>query len=229
MNDSDLQQSAVDSLMIPMDLGNSVSAVDLLGQAGGFQWPILAVLAVGLVVLMLCLVRLFFDRRAAAGLIGLRLSTATTEDLESALSETDTSLYSRFLDGLLRVHRAGGAFHALGQELKSIATAANANYMRTERLVSYCSSTAGGLGLLGTLVGIYTLFSAGSRDPQVIFAGIAVAVVSTLLGLVVSILLELLETLAHRWASRYVESAESWAAGIRYRLMGLQMEECADH
>lgn len=224
MNDSVLQQTAVDSLFIPLNVDSSVSAVDLLGQAGGFQWPILAVLAVGLVVLMLCLVRLFFDWRAAGDLIGLHVSTATTEDLESALTETDANLYARFLDGLLKVHRAGGAFHALGQELKSIAAAANANYMRTERLVSYCSSTAGGLGLLGTLVGIYTLFSAGSRDPQVIFAGIAVAVVSTLLGLVVSILLELLETLAHRWASRYVESAEAWAARIRYRLMGLATE-----
>ena len=224
MNDSVGQLAAADSLVLPVDLGGRVSALDLLEQAGGFQWPILAVLAAGLVVLMLCLVRLFFDRRASGRLIRLPVDSATRDELEAALTRSDRSLYARFLKGLLVVHRAGGAFHALGQEIKSISAAAHANYQRTERLVAYCSSTAGGLGLLGTLVGIYTLFSAGTRDPQVIFAGIAIAVVSTLLGLVVSILLEFLETLAHRWASRYTESAEAWAARIRYRL-----SECGDH
>ena len=129
------------------------------------------------------------------------------------------SLYARLLKGLLHVHRAGGTFHALGQEVHTVAEAARATYVRTERLVLYCSSTAGGLGLLGTLAGIYALFSTGTRDPQTIFAGIAVAVVSTLLGIVVSLVLELLETVAHRWASRYVETAEEWAGRIRYRLM----------
>ncbi|MDE2833834.1 MAG: MotA/TolQ/ExbB proton channel family protein [Bacteroidota bacterium] len=223
MNDLVGQMAAADSLVLPVDPGGRVSALDLLGQAGGFQWPILATLAVGLVVLMLCLVRLFFDRRASGCLIGMPVDSVTQQQLETALAQSEGSLYARFLKGLLVVHRAGGAFHALGQEIKSISAAAHASYQRTERLVAYCSSTAGGLGLLGTLVGIYTLFSAGTRDPQVIFAGIAVAVASTLLGLVVSILLELLETLAHRWVSRYAESAEAWAIRVRYRL-----SECGD-
>ena len=226
MIEQEAQISALDSLIAPIGIGGDISVVNLLGQAGGFQWPILAVLVVGLVVLMLCLVQLFFDRRSAGHLIRVPVDSASAKELDAALAGTSPSLYARFLDGLLKVYRAGGAFHAMGDEVRSITSAANANYSRTERLVAYCSSTAGGLGLLGTLAGIYTLFSTGTRDPQLIFAGIAVAVVSTLLGIIVSLLLELLETLAHRWASRYVESAEAWAARIRYRLM--EMDECVD-
>ena len=77
--------------------------------------------------------------------------------------------------------------------------------------------------------GIYALFSAGTRDAQTIFAGIAIAVVSTLLGIVVSIVLELLETITHGWASRYVEAAEAWANQVRYSLMAKGNGRCADH
>ena len=229
MNDLAVQQTAADSTVVAWDTGGRISTLELMGQAGGFQWPILAVFVVGLGALMLCLVRLFLDRRAARRLIELPIETATRDQFELALQPIHINLHAQLLHSLLAVDGAGGAYRAMGQEIRSVAAIANADYLRTERLVSYCSSTAGGLGLLGTLVGIYTLFSAGARDPQVIFAGIAVAVVSTLLGLVASLLLELLETLAHRWASRYVELAAVWASRIRLRLMTLHSTPCADH
>ena len=209
--------------------GSGYSLLELFGQAGGFQWPIVATLAAGLVILMHCVVRLYFDRRAAGRLMVLPVGRSGANDFEFMLSSCGDSLYARLLTGLLQMHRAGGAFQALGQEVRIVASAARESYARTERLVTYCSGAAGGLGLLGTLAGIYTLFSAGASDAQTIFAGIAIAVVSTLLGILVSIVLELLETITHGWTSRYVEAAEAWANQVRYSLMAKGEGLCADH
>ncbi|MCY4171554.1 MAG: MotA/TolQ/ExbB proton channel family protein [Bacteroidetes bacterium] len=190
----------------------SFSMVDLLGQAGGFQWPILAVLIAGIAVLMLCLVRLTQDYLSARPLMGLHLESMTYDDLMKIQHGLSESLYTRLLFGMLQLHRNP---EAMGREVSDIASSAHATYQRTQRIVNYCSSTAGGLGLLGTLVGIYALFSTGTRDAQMIFAGIAIAVVSTLLGIVTSILLEFFEAILHGYMSRYIESAQTWAQRVR--------------
>lgn len=202
------------------------SLLELFSQAGGFQWPILAVLVAGLLVLAARFVRLFFDRLAARRLKRMPVDSLHLADLALVLGASGESLYARLLSGMLEVWRAcPGDASALGQEVGSVAGAARATYARTERLVAFLSSSAGGLGLLGTLVGIYVLFSSGSRDAETVFAGIAIAVVSTLLGIVVTIVLELLETAVQGWTSRYIEAAENWAAAVRYRLMALGREE----
>jgi len=190
----------------------SFSMIKLLGQAGGFQWPILAVFIAGIAVLMLCLVRLAQDYFAARPLMRLPIESMSYADLIQIQRGISESLYTRLLSGLLQLHHSP---EAMGQEVSDIASSARATYHRTQRMVNYCSSTAGGLGLLGTLVGIYALFSTGTRDAQMIFAGIAIAVVSTLLGIVTSILLEFFEAVMHGYMSRYIESAQTWAQKVR--------------
>ena len=212
------------------------SLLTIFSQAGGFQWPLLGVLLAGLLVLAIRFVQSFFDRRAARILRGLPIQNAQVKDLSQALAGCDDSLHARILTGMLELWHAGAPAVAIGQEVRALIDTARAAYTRTERVVSFLSSTAGGLGLLGTLTGIYLLFSAGTRDAETIFAGIAVAVVSTLLGIVVTIVLELLESLLHAWTSRYVEAADEWGARIRYRLIALttptknrETATCEDH
>ncbi len=201
---------------------HSFSILELFSQAGGFQWPILAVLIAGLIVLMQRVVRLVRENLAARSLRELKLESISIPSLWSAHRNAADSLYTRLLSGILQLHRSP---EAMGQEVSEIATAAHAAYQRTQRIVNYCSSTAGGLGLLGTLVGIYALFSTGTRDAQTIFAGIAIAVVSTLLGIVTSILLEFFEAVMHGYVSRYIESAQGWAQRVRSRMLSIAEED----
>ena len=207
---------------IPATIPDQVSIgslLDLAGQAGGFQYPIFGVLFVGLLLLAASGARLLFDMRAARSLLALPLEGLRADELRRTVVQSTDSLCARLAVGLCELWEASAGSAALGQEAARLVEAARAPYRRTERAVTFLSSTAGGLGLLGTLVGIYVLFSAGSRDPQTIFAGIGIAVISTLLGIVVTIVLELLEVLTHGWASRYLERTEEWATRVRYRLI----------
>ncbi len=198
------------------------SILDLLAQAGGFQWPILLVLVAGLMTLALSAVRTFLDDRAARSLQRMNIQGASMEDFTHALAENKDTLYRRALEGMCEVWHSVPEPSALGYESHSVINGARTMYMRTQRMVVFLSSTAGGLGLLGTLVGIYALFSAEARDAQTIFAGIAIAIVSTLLGIIVSIVLEFLEALLHSWTSKYMATAEEWSADVRYRLLALK-------
>ena len=211
----------IQEVALPQEV-QAFSILELFSQAGGFQWPILAVLIAGLVVLMLRIVRLFRDQLAARPLKRLNVELTNLSTLEDVQHIASDCLYTRLLSGVLQLHRSP---EAMGREVSDVAAAAHAAYARTQRVITYCSSTAGGLGLLGTLVGIYALFSTGTRDAQTIFAGIAIAVVSTLLGIVTSILLEFFEAVTHGYVSRYIESAQAWAQKVRSRVLCLSEDE----
>ena len=195
----------------------------IAGQAQGFEWPILAILLMGVFLLTTWVIRQVLDRRSskdlveeswsldehdAAGLVRLLERHADTESLSARVGMS-----------LLSVWRSEGGAVALNYELSAVLSGVETSYKRVQRMVTFLSAAAGGIGLLGTLVGIYVLFSSGSRSPQIIFAGIALAVVSTLLGIVVSIVLELLESVTYAWVSRYIEKVNEWGAMIRFRLM----------
>ncbi|MDE2700289.1 MAG: hypothetical protein OXI23_15570, partial [Gemmatimonadota bacterium] len=59
-----MTETLQDSTLLLQEI-QTFSILELFGQAGGFQWPILAVLTAGLIVLMLRVVRLVRDHLAA--------------------------------------------------------------------------------------------------------------------------------------------------------------------
>lgn len=223
-----LQEALPDSLgmptvqQVPVTVSGEFgigSLLDLSSQAGGFQWPIFMVLVAGLLLLAVRFVQLLFDQHAARALRSLPLDDLQVNDLKLTVERSADSLYARLAMGMVELWGSGADTAALGQEVAHIARSAGTAQRRTERVITFLSGMAGGLGLLGTLVGIYVLFAAGARDAQTIFAGIGIAVISTLLGIVVSIVLELLDVLSGSWASRYMARAEAWATQLRYRLI----------
>ena len=80
------------------------------------------------------------------------------------------------------------------------------------------SNVAPLLGLLGTVVGMVITFQSitlfGTGDPQIMASGISVALMTTVIGLVVSIPLVLLHAFASGAANRVAQMLEEQAAGI---------------
>ncbi len=207
------------------DLGAGTSFLRIAGQAQGFEWPILAILLFGVFLLATWVIRQLLDRRSSRALVeeSWGIADDDTAGLIRLLEQNANpdNLSGRVGVSLLSVWRTEGGAVALNYELAAVLSGVEASYKRVQRMVTFLSAAAGGIGLLGTLVGIYVLFSSGSRSPQIIFAGIALAVVSTLLGIVVSIILELLESITYAWVSRYLERVKEWGAMIRFRLMNV--------
>jgi biopolymer transport protein ExbB len=85
-------------------------------------------------------------------------------------------------------------------------------------LVKIISNVAPLLGLLGTVVGMVITFQSitlfGTGDPQIMASGISIALMTTVIGLVVSIPLVLLHSFAAGAANRVAQMLEEQAAGI---------------
>jgi biopolymer transport protein ExbB len=85
-------------------------------------------------------------------------------------------------------------------------------------LVKTVSVVAPLLGLLGTVTGMIRTFQAivlfGSGDPKVMADGIAEALVTTVLGLLVAIPLTLLYAMASNHAGRITDVLDQQSAGL---------------
>lgn len=85
-------------------------------------------------------------------------------------------------------------------------------------LVKIASNIAPLLGLLGTVIGMVVTFQSitlfGTGDPQIMASGISIALMTTVIGLVVSIPLVILHAFAAGAANRVTQILEEQAAGI---------------
>ncbi|NOZ60265.1 MAG: hypothetical protein GXO74_01150 [Calditrichaeota bacterium] len=85
--------------------------------------------------------------------------------------------------------------------------------------LAFLSDTAGALGLLGTVWGMFMVFHRGSPDQSEILKGMGVALSTTIIGLVISIILNSLTTLANNKFDRHLATINRVSEVLQERLM----------
>lgn len=89
------------------------------------------------------------------------------------------------------------------------------------RRMEFLSDTAGALGLMGTVWGMFTVFFQGTAQQDVILRGMGIALITTLLGLVVSIILNFSATELSTFFGKRLEQVSRKSDELRFRLMEL--------
>ncbi len=210
------------SMVVTQSSDGGQNLLDLIGLAGGFEWPILFVFVLGLGALMNMLVRVFNDNRQSKELRAMDIESMKADDIRKIADKPGQSIYHSLLRGItLRAKFTSDH----GSLLKSVAVTIQTqqeSIQLTNKLVTYCSSAAGGLGLAGTLVGMYSSFAAAGTDPNSVYVGISLALVSTLLGVAASLVLETAETFVSRYASREFTHGRQWGEDLCARLSHLK-------
>ncbi len=91
--------------------------------------------------------------------------------------------------------------------------------------LAFLSDTAGGLGLLGTVWGMFLVFYRGSPDQNEILSGMGVALSTTIIGLVISILLNSLATVVSNLFDGHLDRIDKMANIFYGRLMKEEMKK----
>ncbi|MXZ58130.1 MAG: MotA/TolQ/ExbB proton channel family protein [Rhodothermaceae bacterium] len=214
--------TAVDTLLTSLsESGGGQNLLDIIGLAGGFQWPILFVFVLGLGALMNTLVRLFNDERESKELQSWEIQTMKTQEFRTAAKQGGQSIYHALLRRLLRRIEFTSDHGTLLKTVAVVIQDQRDRLAMTEKLVNYCSNACGAIGFTGTLVGIYSSFAAGGTDPKTIFIGISLALVSTLLGVVASLLLETADTFVSRYVGKRYAVSREWGEDLCARMSHL--------
>jgi biopolymer transport protein ExbB/TolQ len=85
--------------------------------------------------------------------------------------------------------------------------------------LSFLSDTAGALGLLGTVWGMFLVFYKGSPDPEDTLQGMGIALSTTIIGLVISIILNSCTTVISNLFDKHLDFINSMADVFQDRMM----------
>jgi len=168
--------------------------IDLFNQGGGFMWPILILLVIGL---MICIERFFTLTRASVN------TKNFFNDIQSALDEggvgqalevcenTRGPVAEIFHAGLSRVERG------IDEVEKAVQNAGSIEMSFLERGLVWLSTIiaiAPMLGFTGTVWGMILAFQdiekANDISPSIVAGGISVALLTTLFGLIVAMIIQ---------------------------------------
>ncbi len=192
---------------------------DLIGQAGWFRWFILGVLVIGLFLVFKQLFELWDDKRRSSEFESLPLSELSLENLEHRVTGESDHMLARLISMLLNVYRNSGVAIMLHEEVANFVQLEQERFGTFKQRVDFLSDSAGAFGLLGTVWGIFLVFSQRDLDPQNILGGMGLALITTLLGLVVSIILNLCSTEVSNFFTSRLDSITAKADEVRFRLM----------
>lgn len=197
----------------------------LVGQARGFQYPIFLTLIIGLFLIAMKVYELYADQKEAKDLEKATFPEMDSRRITLLVSNQDDSMTARLHATMLNVFQTQRTADTLHEEISNFLRYQHDRFSTFKRRVDFLSDTAGALGLLGTVWGIFTVFSSGTADRQIILIGMGVALITTLLGLVVSIILNLSSTEVYSFFNRRLDEIGDKADELRFRLMELANEE----
>ncbi len=200
---------------------SSANLWDLIGQAGIMQYPIFGVLIVGIFLISLKVFELFSDKKLNSSLQETGFQQLTIKDIRIKVSNEPDHMLSRLMAKLLNVFITNRNADYLHDEISNYHSNEQHKYSTFKNRIDFLSDTAGALGLLGTVWGMFIVFSSGALEKDVILAGMGLALMSTLLGLVVSITLNFFSTITEGYFARHLESVSSKADELRFRLIEL--------
>jgi len=194
------------------DAGSSMTAStfwELVSYARGFEYPIGVVFVIGLFMIFSAYVRALNEWKSHRILSQIDPSTVSRATLNDAIERTPPiNPYRQACEKLFEGQRHQNSlayvlqFIDLGQE----------RYREVDRYVSAAVYVVLSLGLLGTLLGIFVLFTSSERHESSDLVGLGIAVVSTLLALVVRLILWPANLLVQAWVRRRFIHLKKWCA-----------------
>ncbi|MEM7414485.1 MAG: MotA/TolQ/ExbB proton channel family protein [Gemmatimonadota bacterium] len=193
----------------------------LTQQAGPLRWPIFFVLAVGLVQVFVKLYELVRDRRVSLALHRMDFATMSLDDITRAVSGQSESMLSSVQSTMLNVFHTRPGEGQLHDEIANFVSFQQDQFGVFRRRMEFLSDTAGALGLMGTVWGMFTVFFQGTAQQDVILRGMGIALITTLLGLVVSIILNFSATELSTFFGKRLEQVSRKSDELRFRLMEL--------
>ena len=197
----------------------------LTERAGPLRWPIFAVFIIGLFLVFAKVLELSSDRREARTLQNIDFRRLSLQQIIDVVSSQRESMMSRLHAILLNVYQTQLQQSDLHDEIANFVRYQQDRFDTFKRRVDFLSDTAGALGLLGTVWGIFTVFSQGMLDDQIILTGMGFALITTLLGLIASIVLNLCSTEVFGIFNRRLDLIADKSDELRFRLMELAADE----
>ncbi|MDZ7362149.1 MAG: MotA/TolQ/ExbB proton channel family protein [candidate division KSB1 bacterium] len=195
----------------------------MIQLGGGIGYLIIVVLAVGLFLALVRLLEIVNDARHMRHALKLQFATLPLEDMPKQIHAAGNSWLGQLLISMVNLYRISGSTQSIQQEISSFLQYITDQFDSFRGRMAFLSDSAGALGLLGTVWGMFLTFFGGNLgDSEKILNGMGVALVTTLIGLVVSLILNFSTTELFSMFNRRLDVITQKSDELRLRLLELE-------
>lgn len=204
---------------------NSISDIttfwSLTKMGGGISLAIFIVLALGIFLICLKVYELVMDKLRSKALQKINYRHMSVGEVAKMIKKQPHSLSARLYSVLLSIFHSTGNTQDFHDEIANYLQLQQDRFATFKSRLVFLSDTAGALGLLGTVWGMFVTFFGGNLDSQRILNGMGLALVTTLIGLIVSIILNFFATEVFSLFNKRIEMLSEKADELRLWLMAL--------
>lgn len=209
------------------DLTNLRSLWDLNRLGGTISWFIILVGIVGMLTVVYKVFELGLDQKHSRELERLNMKRVTLIDMMRVIKNNKPTMLSSLFKYMLDLYQTRRSAEGFSDEIIDFVETQQNRFSAFQSRMAFFSDTAGALGLLGTVWGMFVTFFGGDLEKHKILSGMGVALVTTLEGLVVSIFINLLTTQTHSLFRRRIDKVTD--LGNEFRLRLYQLEQTLDN
>lgn len=154
-------------------------------------WPFVLIIATGI---MLVTYRTLFEHREKTrsnALLQGKINANAIRGFVQVIRKGSPTRASRLMYQMITTFDKTNRAEPIGDDINQFLVSERDSFETFNRINGFLSESAGALGLLGTVWGIFQTFHAGKLDGPVILQGMSVALITTLVGLIISLLLNM--------------------------------------
>lgn len=200
---------------------------DITRFGGIFRWVIIGIFVLGMITVLYKVSELLLDNQHSHELEKLNLRKVTLVDVMRVIKNNKTSMLSHLFKYMLDLYQTRRSAEGFSNEIIDFVQIQQDRFQAFQTKMSFFSDTAGALGLLGTVWGMFLTFFGGDLEKHKILSGMGVALITTLMGLVVSIFLNLFTTQTHSYFRKRIDKVTD--LGNQFRLRLHQLEQTLDN
>ncbi len=202
-------------------IGDIKTFWSLTKMGGGISIAIFGVMAVGLFLIVIQIYELIMDKLRGKPLLSTNYRQLSVSEINKLVMNYPDSMTARLYSVLLSIFHTTGNTTDFHDEIANYIQLQQERFNTFKSRLSFLSDTAGALGLLGTVWGMFVTFFGGNMDSQRILNGMGLALITTLIGLVVSIILNFFSTEVFSVFNKRLELISAKADEFRLWLMAL--------
>lgn len=219
---TDSQQTEVTEA-VEAESGGGLTVWNIIQMTDWLFWPFVVLTASGL---MLLTFRSLLEYREKSRSQSLMRQLAHVRDMKSLARSIQTSRpnrASRLLKQMIATFNKTGRAEPIREDASQFLNSERESFQTFNSVLSFLSDTAGALGLLGTVWGIFETFHGGKLDGPTILRGMSISLVTTLVGLIISLVLNFGVTTVFALFNKHINSLSARAEEVRQALLNLEM------
>lgn len=206
------------------DQKEKLSVWKIIKMTDWLFWPFVVITATGI---MLVIYRTLFEHREKSrsqSLLQERIKANGIRGLVKFIRNSSSTRASRLMYQMIATFDKTNRAEPIGDDINQFLTAERESFETFNRINGFLSETAGALGLLGTVWGIFQTFHAGKLDGPTILQGMSISLVTTLVGLIISLMLNMGGTYVFTMFNGQLNLIANRAEELRQALLFLEKQ-----